>query len=340
MKPLFYTLAYIPGALALIGLAWGGAWLWTVPLFIFGLVPLVEVFLKGSSYNVSDAVARNRKEQRIFNALVYGIVPLHVAALALLLWNVSLGLYTGWEWCGATFTVGICCGMYGLNVGHEVGHRSGRTGKYSALLLMGSSLYPHFLLEHNRGHHRRVATPEDPASAQQGEWVYAFWVRSVVGGLRSAWGIDKGHVLRVWSGTLLVWCAVALGLGWMAALTWIAAGVIGIALLETVNYVEHYGLLRQKRPNGKYERTRPCHSWNANHPLGRALLFDLTRHSDHHAYPGRRYQVLRSHAEAPLLPSGYPGMILLSLLPPIFFQIMHPHIQREQQRLAHLKPAA
>ena len=312
----------------------GGLWLWAVPLFIFGLVPLIEWVLKGSAHNVPPEQEQDRKEQRVFDGMVYGILPVQLTVLTLLLWQVSAGTLTGWSWVGATFTVGLCCGMYGLNVGHELGHRGGTFGRLSALTLMGSSLYPHFLLEHNRGHHRHVATPNDPASARHGEWLYLFWFRSVTGGFRSAWRIDRRHVVRVWTTTATVWMAVALVLGLSAALTWSAAGLIGIALLETVNYVEHYGLTRQLQPNGKYERTGPQHSWNANHPLGRVLLFDLTRHSDHHAYPGRRYQMLRSHEQAPLLPLGYPGMILMALCPPLFFAVMHPHLQRESIRLS------
>jgi len=199
---------------------------------------------------------------------------------------------------------------------------------------MGSALYPHFFVEHNRGHHTHVATPLDPASAQRGLWIVVFWPRSIVGGFLSAWALDRREVLRGWAWVSLVWIGVLLAFGPFAALSWVCVGAVGILLLETVNYLEHYGLKRMRLSNGRYERTRPCHSWNANHPLGRALLFDLTRHSDHHAHPGRPYQVLRSFEDAPLLPTGYPGMILLSLFPPLFFRVMHPHLEREQHRLS------
>ena len=282
---------------------------------------------------MSEADGRARKGQRIFDVMLFGIVPHQVAAVAGLVIQVSRGAFAGWEWLGAVLTVGICCGMYGLNVGHELGHRSGHWGKRLALVMMGSSLYPHFLLEHNRGHHRWVATPKDPASARKGQWVYPFWVQSVVGGFRSAWSLDRSHVLRVWGVTLSCWLGVCLLLGPIAALAWLGAGLVGIGLLETVNYLEHYGLTRTQLADGHYERTQPCHSWNSNNPVGRALLFDLTRHSDHHAYPNRRYQVLRSHADAPLLPTGYPGLILVALAPPLFFAIMHPHLRKERARL-------
>jgi len=128
--------------------------------------------------------------------------------------------------------------------------------------------------------------------------------------------------------------AALLFFGPLATLGWIIAATIGFLLLETVNYVEHYGLSRNKMANGRYERTRPAHSWNSNHPLGRLLLFELTRHSDHHAYPGRKYPALRHFDTSPQLPTGYPGMILLALLPPLWFQIMNPHVEHEMTRLA------
>ena len=119
-----------------------------------------------------------------------------------------------------------------------------------------------------------------------------------------------------------------------------AVNHIGFLLLETVNYLEHYGLQRQQKSSGRYERVRPEHSWNSNHPVGRALLFDLTRHSDHHANPNRKYPVLRHFDASPQLPTGYPGMILLALVPPVWFSVMHPHIERELSRVRELTAAA
>ena len=339
MHPLSYVVAYIPGLAALAALAFGGAWVWAVPAFIFVFVPTVELFMSGTTDNLDADAEAARKKSLLFDSIVWGIVPLQLGALGLLMWQVSRGTFEGWELAGAIFSTGLLCGAYGLNVGHELGHRPTKAGKLGGLVLMGSSLYPHFLLEHNRGHHRRVATPEDPASARRGDVLYPFWIRSIVGGFKSAWGLDKAHVARVWAVTLALLALVALTLGPAAAGAWIGAGLVGILLLETVNYVEHYGLSRKKLANGKYERTQPCHSWNANHPLGRILLFDLTRHSDHHAYPGRRYQVLRYFDGSPQLPTGYPGMILLALVPPLYFAVMHPHLDAEAARLEGLSPA-
>ena len=339
MHPLVYLIAYIPGVVALCTLTVGGLWTWSVPILIFGCVPLIELFWKGSGKNPSTEEEQHLKSNIVFNTLLYGIVPLHCSVVGMFLFGLSLGWYSGLSSLGAIATTGIACGMYGLNVGHELGHRRSRIGRYGALILMGSSLYPHFLLEHTRGHHRHVATPQDPATAHTGQWVYTFWLQSVVGGFKSAWSIDRGHVCRVWTATLVTGLCIALLFGSTAVFGWVCAAVVGIGLLETVNYLEHYGLLRKRHPNGKYERPAPQHSWNANHPLGRALLFELTRHSDHHAYPGRPFQVLRSHEHAPCLPSGYPGMILCALVPPLFCSIMRRHIVREQARLMRLHAA-
>lgn len=339
MRPLFYLIAYIPGITALVTLGIGGIWTWCVPILIFGLVPAVELFVHGKDQNPSLKQERVLKKNLLYPWLLYGIVPLQVGVVATLIWGTSTHHYSGLSWLGAIVTTGIACGMYGLNVGHELCHRQHRMGRNAALILMATSLYPHFLLEHTRGHHRHVATPQDPASARLGQWIYGFWIQSVVGGFRSAWALDRRHVSKVWGATLVVLISVGVVFGIEAVVGWTCSALIGIGLLETVNYLEHYGLSRKRLDNGKYERPAPHHSWNANHPLGRALLFELTRHSDHHAYPGRRFQVLRSHTDAPRLPSGYPGMILCALIPPLFCRLMTHHLNKERQRIEALRAA-
>jgi alkane 1-monooxygenase len=200
----------------------------------------------------------------------------------------------------------------------------------------------HFFIEHNFGHHMRVATEDDPATSQRGDWLYARWVRSIVGGLRSAWAIESkrvtraGHsplslhneVLRFFLIEAAALAAVAIVLSPLAAVAWMGAALIGVLTLETVNYVEHYGLRRELNAKGLPERVQPHHSWNSNHSLGRVLLFNLTRHSDHHANPRRPYPVLRHFDNAPQLPTGYPGMMLLSAFPPLFHAVMHRELDR------------
>jgi alkane 1-monooxygenase len=197
----------------------------------------------------------------------------------------------------------------------------------------------HFFIEHNRGHHKNVSTDLDPASSRYGESVYAFYGRTILGSYRSAWHLEaerlKKKQLPFWSlkNEMLVYqiiqmiLIVLIGLvfGLTTLLFFIVGAFIGILLLETVNYIEHYGL-RRKLKGGSFERTMPIHSWNSNHPLGRLILLELSRHSDHHYMASRKYQILRHFDESPQMPTGYPGMLLLSLVPPLWFKVMHKRI--------------
>jgi len=192
-----------------------------------------------------------------------------------------------------------------------------------------------------------VATPDDPASAPRGEVVYAFWLRSITGGLRSAWQLEarrlaaaglpalhpRNEVLTGGLAQLALVLGVGAGLGPLAAVAFLGAALMGILLLETINYVEHYGLARKQLPGGRFERVSPAHSWTTDRPLGRVLLFELTRHADHHAHAGRPYPLLRHMDDAPELPQGYPAMLLLALLPPLWFRVMDPRVDAELSRL-------
>ncbi len=250
------------------------------------------------------------------------------------------GRLAGWEVVGATLAVGTLCGAIGINLGHELGHRRSRLDRNLAKALLLSTQYLHFFIEHNRGHHANVSTPDDPASAERGQLVYAFWLRSIVGGWRHAWALEDRRLAArklgrwTWENEMVRFTAIQIGsialavaaFGPLAAAAWMGASLGGILLLENVNYVEHYGLRRGRREDGRWERVRPVHSWNSNHSLSRALLFELSRHSDHHANPARHFSVLRHFDEAPQLPTGYSGMVLLALCPPLFFRVMNPRV--------------
>ena len=208
-------------------------------------------------------------------------------------------------------------------------------------MLLLTSQYMHFYIEHNKGHHKRIATPEDPSSARYGEWVYTFYFRTIIFSYFSAWNIANKEVKKKGKSvfsiynemiqfTLIQIAFVAIiffWFGWLVTLYYLAASVIGIALLETVNYIEHYGLQRKFLGDGKYERAMPEHSWNSNHVIGRLMLFELSRHSDHHYLASRKYQVLRHHENSPQMPTGYPGMMILSLFPPAWFWVMNRRIK-------------
>ena len=238
--------------------------------------------------------------------------------------------------------MGLVCGGYGINVAHELGHRNNKFEQFLSKTLLLSSLYMHFFIEHNRGHHKRVSTKEDPSSARYGENIFSFWIRSVFTGYISAWNIEfsrlkrlkkfkfslENEMLRFQLIQVLFVSSIYFVFGTQITIYFLFAAVMGFLLLETVNYIEHYGLQRKININGKYERVQPFHSWNSNHPVGRIMLFELSRHSDHHFNASRKYQVLKNHDNSPEMPTGYPGMMILSLIPPLWFYIMNKRIKK------------
>ena len=229
----------------------------------------------------------------------------------------------------------------GINVGHELGHRRSLFARTCSKLLYLPCQYMHFYIEHNFGHHINVATPEDPATARYKQNLYSFWITSVVRTYISAWKIQlrllkvskrsffsiKNDMIFYTLFQLLFIALIYYYFGLYITLLSILMSVISFLFLETINYVEHYGLLRKKESNGRYERVKPHHSWNSNHTIGRIVLYELTRHSDHHFKSSKKYQVLESLDDCPHLPYGYPTSILLSLIPPIWFSIMNPLVR-------------
>lgn len=341
-----YLSVLIFPVLAGIGLWFGGLAVWLFPAFAFITIPLAELVMKPVTENLTpEQESARRDHSKPFDRLVWAFVPILWGLIALFL--VRFDTYAlGHELAGAVFTLGIVCGTFGINVGHELGHRRTKFEQNLSKAALIGSLYVHFFIEHNRGHHAKVSTPDDPASAPKGRTLYGHWVRSVPGTWLEAWNLEKTRLekkgLSAWSvhnehlqlQAIQAAVVLAIGLVFGPAATggFAVAAVIGFLLLETINYVEHYGLARRKKDNGRYERVQPIHSWNSDHPVGRALLFDLSRHSDHHANPGRPYHVLRSFPEAPQFPTGYPGMVLLATCPPLFFKIMDPRVDHWQAR--------
>ncbi len=340
LRPLRYLPVLTVGLLAATGFVLQGLWTWALPLYAYLLVPLLELALKPDPVNLSPAEAQAASHARVYDWMLYMVVPVQWVLLSVFVLAIHTGGLAVWEYAGMVFTMGIACGVLGINVAHELGHRTGRAEQWLARALLLSAQYLHFAIEHNRGHHVRVGTAEDPATARFGESLYAFWLRSIVMGYRSAWrlefqrmdrlGLPRWHpaneMIRfaVAQGGFLALLVALFGPGVMMAT--LAAALIGILLLETVNYVEHYGLVRPQAGN-RPARIKPIHSWNSDHVLGRALLFELSRHSDHHYLASRPYQLLRSYRDAPQLPTGYSGMMLLALVPPAWFALMNPRVR-------------
>lgn len=313
-------------------------WFWGL-LFTFVLVPAADILLGDDPSNPPEEVAAALQRDPWYRWIVLAYLPAQYAVLAWSLWYAATHPLTWVQELGLAATVGIMTGV-GINAAHELGHKHEKLEHWASKLALAPALYGHFFVEHNWGHHKRVATPEDPASSRLGEGFYRFWARSVPGSVVSAWGIEQrrlrrrgrrvlspgNRVLQAWSlSAVLVGVAVALGGPELLPFLLVQA-VVGFSLLEAVNYVEHYGLRRQRDASGRYERVTPRHSWNNNHVVTNLLLYQLQRHSDHHENPARRFVALRHVPEAPQLPAGYAAMILLALIPPAWRRVMDPRL--------------
>lgn len=294
--------------------------------------------------NFSEAEEEIRKEDRLYDYLIYLVIPVQLVFVWFFLQSFHQPELSATTIVGRISSMGLLCGVLGINVAHELGHRNTRYEQFLSKILLLTSLYMHFFIEHNRGHHKHVSTREDPSSARYGESLYAFWFRSVWYGYMSAWHLEATRLKRKGKSTFsirneMIWFqviqAVFLGLmvfvfGFYIMLFFLAAAVMGFLLLETVNYIEHYGLQRKETGQG-YERVMPGHSWNSDHILGRIMLFELSRHSDHHFIASRKYQVLRHLDDSPQMPTGYPGMMVIATIPPIWYYFMNRRIKNHNK---------
>ena len=307
----------------------------------FLVIPLLELFFKPNSNNLNEAEEEMAKEDKSYDIVLYLLVPI----IFFLLWEFLLSMRENislFDKIGRILSMGLICGGFGINVAHELGHRNNKFEQFLSKTLLLSSLYMHFFIEHNRGHHKRVSTMEDPSSARYGENIFSFWLRSVFSGYVSAWNIEfkrlkrinkykfsiQNEMLRFQIIQLFFVFIIYSLFGFNITFYYLCSATMGFLLLETVNYIEHYGLQRKINSNGKYERVQPFHSWNSNHPIGRIMLFELSRHSDHHYNSYRKYQVLKNHNNSPEMPTGYPGMMILSLIPPLWFFVMNKRIKK------------
>jgi alkane 1-monooxygenase len=313
----------------------------------FILIPVLELFMDPDKANPDETTEAFLKEDKLYDYMLYIIVPLQFVFLYLFLESFKEEGLTAVDKIGRISSMGLMCGVLGINVAHELGHRSTWYEQLMAKMLLLTSIYMHFFIEHNRGHHKNVSTKEDPSSARKGENVYAFWIRSVVFAYLSAWKLEakrlnkKGLPVFTFRNEMIVFqlvqvfflSVIFLFWGFQTGIYFLAAAVIGFLLLETVNYIEHYGLERSKTEKGNYERVMPHHSWNSDHVMGRLFLFELSRHSDHHFIASRKYQILRHIDKSPQMPTGYPGMILLALVPPLWFNVMDRRLEKEMKMI-------
>ncbi len=340
-KDVKYLIAYLLPLSAYMALYLRGYFSWSSIYLGFVIIPVLELVFPGTDKNYSEPEEQRRSGKKFFDLLLYINLPLVYGILIYYFIVITRVELTINEILGLTSSVGLIIGSMGINVAHELGHRKEKYHRVMAKMLLLPAMYMHFIIEHNRGHHKNVGTDEDPASAKYGESLYAFWIRSVIGSYLNAWKLENGRLekqgLQVLSfqNEMLVFqlvqvaylILIGLVFSWQAMIFAVIVAVFGFLLLESVNYIEHYGLRRKKLPSGYYEKVEPKHSWNSDHELGRIFLYELTRHSDHHYKSTRKYQVLRHLEDSPQLPLGYPGSILMSLIPPLWFALINEKVR-------------
>lgn len=327
------------------------AWLWAPVIFVYGIGPLLDLSLGADRSNPPDAAVPQLEADRYYRRVTYALVPLLWAMFVFAVWFQATHALSFAGRLALGITTGLV-GGFGINVGHELGHKLGRFEKTLALIALAPTGYGHFSIEHNRGHHRDVATPQDPASSRMGESLYRFVLREMPGAFVRAWRLEaqrlelRGHtrwnvahneILQAGALTLALWAALVAWLGPQVLLFLLPVAFWANFQLTTANYVEHYGLLRACDAAGRPERCTPRHSWNSNHLFSNWALFHLQRHADHHAHPARRYQSLRHFDDAPQLPAGYFAMFLLAYCPPLWRRVMDARlldvVQRDPSRI-------
>lgn len=310
---------------------------WAAGAIVIAVIaPLVDWLVDQDRRNPPEEVVKSLERDKYYRRCTYLYLPLQYAGLVFGCWtwvNSPMGLF---EKFAMAATLGVVGGV-GINAAHELGHKRTKLERRLAKVALAQSFYGHFYVEHNHGHHLRVATPEDPATARFGESYWRFLPRTVFGSLRSAWMYESArlrrrrrspwnpvhnNILNAWAISVALFAALVAAFGWQIAPWLVVQAVMAVMFLEAVNYLEHYGLLREKRPDGRYVRVAPPHSWNSDHVCSNLLLYNLQRHSDHHANPMRRYQTLRSVPDAPQLPAGYAVLVVTSLVPPLWRRVM------------------
>ena len=314
-----------------------GHW-YLVPLVVYVLIPVLDRLFGDFVGNPTDSQINGLQASSFYSMLLYMYVPLQVF---LLIWGVTLSPVQTWlQLLLLGWVVGIVTGGIGITVAHELGHRRSQFEQTLSCILLSTVSYMHFFVEHNKGHHSRVATDEDPASARFGESFYAFLPRTLVGGFMSAVDIEREKLQRlnrpfwclenlvIWSVAIPLLIVLCLGVffGAKAAVFFLVQSVTAVLLLETVNYIEHYGLSRERTKDGRYEKVTVAHSWNSNRYLSNALLFNLQRHSHHHVNVLRKYQSLSWFEDSPQLPVGYPELVVTAWIPPLWRRRIHPLI--------------
>lgn len=345
----FYSAFTIP-ALVILGYLMGGWWTYLVFLDVFILLPLLDQWVGIDNSNIPEERVSTVATDSFYRFITYTWTYFQ---FGFVLWACYVVVYgtldQTHEWIGFVLGVSLVTGGIGITVAHELGHKKSALERFYSKVILMTVGYMHFYIEHNRGHHVKVATPEDPATALKNESFYAFWIKSVFKGWFHAWHLEKVrlqkmgkswfsvHNQMVWYSTIpalfvavltVIFSVLQSRIVWEIPAFMTIQSLLAFSLLELVNYVEHYGILRKEVSQGKYEKVTPIHSWNSSHIVSNFFLFQLQRHSDHHANAIKRYQVLDHYNKSPQLPAGYPTMILIALIPPLWFHVMNPRLEK------------
>jgi alkane 1-monooxygenase len=345
MKDLKYLFAYTVPISVYISFDSVGIWTYFAIFYVFIVIPILDFLTGETKKNLSSEQISYKKTKWIFDLMLYLNLPIVFGLLFMILTKIQNYSYETYEIVGLAISSGILLATNGINVAHELGHRKSYFERFLSQVLYIPCLYMHFYIEHNFGHHLKVATPEDGATARYNQTLYFFWFSSVSRQYVSSWKIQmqklKNEGLSFFSvkNNMLFYHVIQpsylfgiyLFFSLEVMIFSIVIGVISFLFLECINYIEHYGLRRFKTHSNRYERVQPHHSWNSNFNIGRITLYELTRHSDHHYKSSKKYQILNSHDECPTLPLGYPASILLSFFPPLWFWIMNPRVPKRMK---------
>lgn len=348
LQKLRFFYAFEVPALVVAGFYLGGWWNFLAIGFAFVLLPFIDQFVGINTTNVSNEEAKTIGNEFYYRFITYIWVYVQLGAIVWGVYVVANGYIQTWyEWTGFLISFSLITGGIGITVAHELGHKKSSLERFYSQLLLMTVCYMHFYIEHNRGHHVQVATPEDPATARKDENFFAFWLRSVFVGYAHSWKLENESFRRkeqspfnlknqmIWFAILPVLFCMILTfvfspqgtINWNIPIFFFAQSILAFTLLELVNYVEHYGIVRKQTADGRYERVNPLHSWNSSHMISNFFLFQLQRHSDHHANAIKRYQILNHYDQSPQLPFGYPTMIIIALIPPLWFKMMNPRLK-------------
>jgi alkane 1-monooxygenase len=321
-------------------------WAWFIYIVIFGIVPILDYIIGKDPSNPDEAVQVPAMTQETFyRVLTLLMVPLWYGVLLYAGWVFVNNDYGWFGQLGWIVSIGTVGGVIAINLAHELIHKDSTLESWAGGLLLASVTYAGFKVEHVRGHHVTVSTPEDASSSRYNQGVYAFLLHAFPHNFINAWKLEKQYLARKGKKNIslhneLIWwygISALLGVlfwflfGWQGVLFFYGQSFVAAFTLEVINYIEHYGLHRRVLENGKYERVTPAHSWNSNYFLTNLALFQLQRHSDHHAYAKRRYQVLRHYDDSPQLPGGYASMYVLALFPPLWKKVMNPRVEAYYQ---------